>query len=170
MKKFLTLDYDRKFKRDKFSCGQTTLDNYIQRQATKESKQGLSRVYVLIQQDELVAYYTLSAGELPVDAIPEGLLKQLPQGYIGYPAILIGRLAVTLSLKGQGVGGALLVDAIERCVESAEKIGTAVIMVDPIDENAGEFYAKYGFQSLPDANRMILKIDHVLKAELAKYH
>ncbi|MBV6641346.1 MAG: GNAT family N-acetyltransferase [Cyclobacteriaceae bacterium] len=162
---FLTVEFDKKYKRDTFSCKHATLNNYLQFQATKESKAGLARIYLLINENaEVIGYYTLSSAELPRDSVPEDLLKKLPQSYSGYPAILLGRLALTTKESGKGLGGQLIVDALHRCVMHSMSIGTSVIMVDPIDEDAKNFYAKYMFKPLPDANRMILRIDHNLRA------
>ncbi|MDH5399981.1 MAG: hypothetical protein OEX02_17660 [Cyclobacteriaceae bacterium] len=162
--KFLTVKLNKEHDRATFRCSQQTLNNYLKFQATKESKQGLAKVYVLCDAAKRVTgYYTLSSAELPRDCIPADLLKKLPKGYFGYPAILIGRLAITEEEAGKGLGGELLVDAILRCIVYAEEIGTSVIIVHPIDTRAESFYRKYMFVKLPDANSMILKIDHQLK-------
>ncbi|XOV92226.1 MAG: GNAT family N-acetyltransferase [Bacteroidota bacterium] len=162
--KFLTVEFDKKYKRDNFSCKHTSLNNYLQFQATKESKAGLARIYLLVNGiDEVIGYYSLSSAELPKDSVPEDMIKKLPQSYSGYPAILLGRLAMTTKESGKGLGGQLMVDAIHRCIIHSLSIGTSVIMVDPIDEGAKNFYAKYMFKLLPDSNRMILRIDHHLK-------
>lgn len=162
--KFLTVEFDKKYKRDNFSCKHTSLNNYLQFQATKESKAGLARIYLFINDtDEVIGYYSLSSAELPKGSIPEDMIKKLPQNYSGYPAILLGRLAMTIKESGKGLGGQLMVDAIHRCVIHSLSIGTSVIMVDPIDEDAKDFYSKYMFKPLPDSNRMILRIDHNLK-------
>jgi predicted GNAT family N-acyltransferase len=162
--KFSTVEFDRKFRRENFLCGHDSLDNYIKLQATKESKAGLAKIYVLVNEfEEIMGYYSLSSSELPKDSIPEEMLKKLPQNYSGYPAILIGRLAVTKSESGKGLGGELVVDAIHRSLTHAASVGTSVIMVDPIDEQAAGFYKKFMFKRLPDSRRMILRIDENLK-------
>ena len=56
-----------------------------------------------------------------------------------------------------------MVDAIHRCIIHSLSIGTSVIMVDPIDDNAARFYEKFMFRKLVDSKRMILKIDSNLK-------
>lgn len=149
-----------------FKCTNKSLNNYLKLQAKKESRKNLARVYVLCnQQNDVIGYYSLSSSELPRDAVPEDLQNKLPLGYVGYPAILIGRLAVTESETGRGLGGELLIDAIERCLQAAEKIGTRAILVDPIDESARAFYSRFMFNSLPDANRMVLYIDYNLRKQ-----
>ena len=161
---YLTVELKNHHKKDRFNSSNTSLNNFLKLQAKKESKQGLSKVYVLQDSSDLIiAYYTLSASELPKEAIPDKLLKKIPDSYHGYPAILIGRLAVDEAYHGKGIGGEILVDAIKRCLDFSEKIGTSVILVDPIDKQAASFYSKFMFKSLPDSNRMLLKIDGVLR-------
>ena len=161
---FLTVEYNRSYNREKFNCTQPTLNNYLKLQASKESKSGLAKVYVLTNDsNEVIGYYSLSSSELPKDSIPIELLKKLPDSYSGYPAILLGRLAVTKNETGKGIGGELVVDAIHRCIFHADSIGTSAIIVDPIDSEACRFYEKYMFKKLPDSNRMILRIDYELK-------
>lgn len=161
---FITVDFDKKYRRDSFSCVHDSLNNYLKLQATKEIKAGLSKVYLFIgNSNEVIGYYSLSSSELPKEIIPDEMLQKLPRSYSGYPAILLGRLAVTQSETGKGLGGELLVDAIYRCMVHSYSIGTSVIMVDPIDERAVSFYEKFMFKRLPHANRMILRIDATLK-------
>lgn len=162
--KFLTEILKKDHNRKAFNCSHSSLNNYLKLQATKETKRGLARVYVLVdKQQEVIGYYTLSSAELPRESVPESLQKKLPKGYSGYPAILIERLAVTEVETGKGLGGELMVDAIERCVIHSDNIGTRAIIVDPIDENAKRFYAKFMFQALHDSDRMILHIDSNLR-------
>ena len=151
--------------RNDFDCGKhKSLNNYLKRQTTKESKLGLTKVHVHVDEgNNVLGYYTLSSSELPRDSVPPDMLKKLPSGYSGYPAVLIGRLAVTLSMQGEGLGGELMVDAIEKCVLHSDTIGTRAILVDPIDKNAALFYEKFMFKRLPDSDRMILHIDHNLR-------
>jgi len=158
------LDKDRHHRSD-FDCGKhASLNNYLKLQATKESRLGLAQVHVHADQEgNVLGYFTLSSAELPRNSVPDELKKKLPRDYSGYPAVLIGRLAVTLSAQGTGLGGELLVEAIEMCVRHSEAIGTRAIIVDPIDEDAAAFYEKFMFQRLPDSNRMLLHIDHNLR-------
>ena len=110
---YLTVHLDKSHIKTDFQCKHTSLENYIKLQASKESKRSLARVYVLADSDsKVIAYYTLSSAELPRESVPQNLLKHLPSSYSGYPAILLGRLAVTTPEIGKGLGGELLVDAV----------------------------------------------------------
>jgi hypothetical protein len=65
------------------------------------------------------------------------------------PAVRMGRLAVDLSFKGQGLGGALLADTLDRAARS--EIAAYALMVDAFDEIAVAFYKHHGFIALADS-------------------
>jgi ribosomal protein S18 acetylase RimI-like enzyme len=60
----------------------------------------------------------------------------------------MGRLAVDRDFKGQGLGGALLADALLRAARS--EIAAFALVVDAKDEAAAAFYSHHGFIALPD--------------------
>ena len=65
------------------------------------------------------------------------------------PVVLLARLAVDRREQGQGLGSALLKDALQRAYAGAEIIGGRAILVHAIDAEAAAFYRKYGFESCP---------------------
>jgi hypothetical protein len=72
-------------------------------------------------------------------------------------------LARDLSMKGKGLGELLLIDAITR-LASAVAAGR-MIVVDPIDAKAAEFYLRYGFAPLGQATaRLYLPMSVARKA------
>jgi hypothetical protein len=50
----------------------------------------------------------------------------------------------------------LLIDALKRSYEISKTIGSFAVVVDPIDQDAEDFYVKYGFIKLPDSGKMFL--------------
>lgn len=54
------------------------------------------------------------------------------------PAVLFARLALDLSLRGQGLGGELPLDALSRAVAASE-VAAARLVVDAMDETAAAF-------------------------------
>jgi len=51
---------------------------------------------------------------------------------------------------------------MRRCYDlSRSEIGSAAIVVDPLDEAAAEFYAGYGFAPIPDRGRMFIPMKTV---------
>lgn len=111
-------------------------------------------MYVLLAEDRIAGYYTLSADNIDARDLPEGIVNQLnlPRyPYIG--ATLIGRLARDLSYKGRGVGELLLVDALHRSLSMSRNIASAAVVVDAKDENAHQFYVGFGFIPFPDSKK-----------------
>jgi GNAT superfamily N-acetyltransferase len=69
----------------------------------------------------VAGYYTLSVGQVTREEAPERLTRGLARHPV--PVMLLARLAVALSLQGQGVGKALLRDAMQRSVQAADIAG-----------------------------------------------
>jgi len=156
-----TLPYDRKYKRQNFSCGKSPLDNYILKNATKDVKAGACTCFVILNDlEEVLAYYTLSTESIPKEDAPVEYHKSIR--YDSIPVILLGRLARDNSVKGKGYGRFMLADALKRCSAVAkDHIGAVAVIVDPIDQEAVSFYSKYGFTMLPDSGRMFMSIKKI---------
>lgn len=151
---------DKKHVRSDFECGHPLLDNYIKTQASQDVKRDVSVCYVISEPPGKVVagYYTLSSHSVPLESLPEDLQNKLPKSYKDIPTALLGRLAVSKSYQGQQIGKVLLLDALNRCADLAESIGTLAVIVDPIDEKAVSFYEAFGFVNLPDSARMFIPI------------
>ena len=148
-----------------FSCSHSSLDVFLKQFAGQNEKTGVSRTYVALRQGEQTVhgYYSISAGLLQVDAIPEELRRRLPAYPI--PVVHLGRLAVDIETRGQGLGARLLVDAFERVLHIREWVGVHAVEVIAIDDAARSFYLKYGFTAmLDDARHLYLPISTLRKA------
>jgi GNAT superfamily N-acetyltransferase len=73
------------------------------------------------------------------------------------PVMVIGRLAVDSRWQGQGIGRALLRDAILRTLQAAEIAGIRAILVHAISADAKQFYEQCGFTASP-LDPMILMV------------
>jgi predicted GNAT family N-acyltransferase len=145
-----------------FNCGYTLLDDYIKKQAKQDVNRDLSACFVLVDNENVVkGYYTLSANSVKREDFPEALIKKLPPSYNDLPTILLGRLAIDNTLQGKGYGEILLMDALTRSVKISESLGAIAVIVDPIDEKAQAFYAKYGFILLPTSGKMLIPIQTI---------
>ena len=140
-------DHDR----SQFSCGQPTLDDFLKRFAKQNEGKDYGRTFVLVREQEtrVFGYYTLSAGQIDRISIPPAAAKKLPT--YPAPAVLLARLAVDESLKGQRLGRRLLVDAFHRCLAVSTQIGIHAVFVKAIDTGAAEFYQHFGFLPLVDS-------------------
>ena len=140
----LSKGHDRKH----FACGQAALDVYLQKQALQDIKRRVASCFVLLDSAERIAgYYTLSAGSVLLDALPEALCKKLPR-YPTVPVVRMGRLAVASQAQGQGLGGVLLYDALARTLRA--DIAAYALLVEAKNATAAAFYSHYGFIALPE--------------------
>lgn len=159
----LTENLNSKHRKKEFSCGKDMLDNYFQKQASQDIKRKLSACFVLNDKetDLVKGYYTLAQNSLDQNLIPAQFQKKLPNSYKSIPTTLLGRLAIDNRFQGKGVGKLLLIDALRRSYEISKSIGSFAVVVDPIDKDAEQFYAKYGFIKLPDSEKMFLPMNTI---------
>lgn len=145
-------------KKSDFSCGKEMLDTYIQKQANQDVKRKLSACFVINETETnlIKGYYTLSNNSVASEFIPEQIRIKLPRSYETIPTTLLGRLAIDDRFQGQGIGKLILIDALKRSYEISKTIGSFAVVVDPIDQEAENFYNKYGFIKLPDSGKMFL--------------
>lgn len=137
--------------RQGFYCGVEVLDHYLKKQARQNIKRRISRVFVATMGDNpgtVLGYYTLSALSIELNTLPEKLARKLPKHPI--PAALIGRLAVSQTVQKHGIGKLMLADGIKRILAVSDQIAVYALIVNAIDESAGEFYRQYGFRRLSD--------------------
>lgn len=165
---YLTVPFKKSFKRSKFSCKKESLDAYIKTQVSQDVKKHLAVCFVLpdAKTEEVLGYYTLSNGSIPYTDVPHKLRKKYPKSYDNIPVTLLGRLAIDKRMQGKGLGSKLLIDALKRCFKAAEELGSVAIIVDPLDEDAEDFYNHYGFIKLPDSGKMFLDMKTIKQLKL----
>lgn len=134
-----------------FHCDVEALDRYIHKQAGKDIRRRISRVFVATLPDnpkKVVGYYCLSTLSIELCQLPEKLARKLPKHPV--PAALIGRLAVSKTDQGHGIGKMLLADAIKRTLSVSVQIAIYAMVVDAIGDKAKDFYEQFGFTRLSD--------------------
>ena len=144
--------------KNEFACGKEMLDVYLHHQANQDVKRKLSVCFVLIDNETglIKGYYTLANHSIPLSSIPIHFQKKLPKSYKSIPTTLLGRLAVDIRFKRNGIGKILLIYALKRSYQIAKNIGSFAVIVDPIDFEAEQFYYKFEFVKLPDSGKMFL--------------
>ena len=142
---------DRSHDRAAFACGKPPLDEFIRRLVSQYEKRNLGRTYVAVAPGEtrVSGYYTLASSSVAFQNLSGPAAKKLPKHPV--PVVLIARLAVDSAAQGQGLGEALLMDALERCLALADTLGVHAVEVDAIDAQAKAFYERYGFVPLLDS-------------------
>ena len=155
----LSTDHDR----TQFVSGSEALDRYFETQVSQDMKRRIATCFVAVGEDfgKVAGYYTLTAPSVALSALSPEIVKKLPR-YPVVPAVLLGRMAVSHSYQGQGLGGILLADALKRT--SRAEFGVFAMVVDAKDEAAKRFYEHHGFMRLPDeALRLYLPITSALQ-------
>lgn len=150
--------------RGEFSCGVPSLDEFLTRFVSQYEKRNLGRTYVLVRDGgpRVYGYFTLAGGSVSAAELPEADAKKLPKHPV--PVALLARLAVDVSVKGQGLGAELLAEALTMVTEMAERIGFHAVCVDAIDDSAAAFYRKHGFIPFRDQpNRLFLPVGSIPK-------
>jgi ribosomal protein S18 acetylase RimI-like enzyme len=146
-----------------FSCGVEPLDRYFKQQAGQESRRHIANCFVAVSQaaKAVGGYYTLSATAVIFDTLPDTFKKKLPR-YPEVPAALVGRLAVDLQHRGKRLGETLLLDTMARTLQSG--LAAAILVVDPKDEQAAQFYHRYGFLDIgPGRTRLYIPVSEIEK-------
>jgi GNAT superfamily N-acetyltransferase len=156
---------DKHHERGDFSCGHASLDDFLKKYASQYARRKLGTTYVATVggQPRVLGYYTLAPSHFEFAHAPAKLLKGLPKHPV--PSMLLARLAVDQSERGQGLGKHLLLDAFDRCLRVAREVAFRAIEVEAIDDQAAAFYAKYGFLAFPsDPYHLAIALETVEEA------
>lgn len=131
---------------DGFDSGVASLDDWLQRRALQNQASGASRTFMVCDAGPVVAYYALAASAVAPDAAPGRFRRNMPDPI---PVVVLGRLAITRSHHGHGLGRALFQDAARRIVHAADTIGIRGLLVHAISEDAKAFYLHLGLDLSP---------------------
>ncbi len=130
-----------------FDCGCEPLNRYLRERASQDVRRRMAACFVALAEGQRIAgYYTVASASLLLIDLPASIGRKLPR-YPTVPAVRMGRLAVDRAFKGQGLGSALLADALDRAIRS--EIAAYALIVDAKDEAAADFYRHHGFIRLP---------------------
>jgi GNAT superfamily N-acetyltransferase len=130
-----------------FDCGREELNRYLLRYAWQNQQPGAAQTYLGIAEDVVVGFYTLAVGHVTREEAPARLTKGLARHPV--PIMLLARLAVDRRWHGQGVGKALLRNAMQRTLQAADIAGIRAFAVHAKDETARRFYEHFDFIPSP---------------------
>ena len=99
----------------------------------------------------IIGFYTLGAMSVRAESGPGDWRRS---GVPDIPVIYIRAVAVRSDMQGNGIGAALVVDAMKRCLSLAETMGAAAVVLDVLEDGHFDrrwsFYAGLGFSPLGD--------------------
>lgn len=132
---------------DAFDCGQRGLNNYLKRHAWNNQRANVAQTYVACADSVIAGYFTLCAGSMDYGNVPERIAKGLAKHQV--PMMLLARLAVDSKFQKQGIGTALLKDALTRTLLAADIAGIRAVIVHAKDERVQQWYMRFGFRCGP---------------------
>ena len=145
-----------------FISGQEFVDGWFARRARHAKARRSAVVYVSHRAgadpttEPPAGFYTLSSASVERDLIGGGWLKRNAPAQV--PVILLGVLGVDARYHGEELGKMLLNDASRRAVAIADSLSAKALVVDPVDEGARAFYARFGFEPIPGMGRMFIPL------------
>lgn len=134
-----------------FDCGKDTLNRFLKEQAKQNADRHLGVTKVIVESPGAAlvqGYFTLVTRTVEAEQITAK--KKLPRGPIG--VILLGRLAVDVSLHSKGLGRRILLRAMAEVELASRSIGVHSLVLDVIDEQAKAWYlgVDFGFKPFPE--------------------
>src|ERR1700758_4406982 len=147
------------------TAAKESLNTWLIAPARRADISGVTHVYVWtpLGEQKVSAYFAICPTEVVRN--DDGLTGPMAGGYSRLPGYLIARLAIDRSLRGQGYGEQLLLDALSKAVAASEIGGGRLIVVDAIHDEAQSFYEHYHFVPVRNRERrLVMKVSTAAKA------
>lgn len=148
-----------------FDCDNQAMNTWLTKWALAAKTARTANTFVVCRGRTVVGYYSLATATIAHDESTSKLRRNSPDPV---PAMLLARLAVAKSEQGNGIGPALVQDAMRRTLTASRHVAARTLLVHAIDEKAVAFYKKIGFIPLPNKNdgltTLHLPIDTIAKS------
>lgn len=140
-----------------FSCGNEDMDDFFHNQAVLYSEQRLGKSYCFMYTEvvsKIVAFFTISSSSIRVENFPSNVRNRFQRAIpnckrtLSYPAVLIGRIGVSVDFQGKGFRlGHQVLDYLKAWLASEDnKVGCRYLVVDAYNVNSVlSFYERNGF-------------------------
>jgi len=148
-----------------FDSGEPSLNEWLKKRAFKNHMSGASRCFVLCAGANVIGYYSLSAGAISHETAPKSMRRNMPSPL---PVLLLGRLAVDKRYHNQGIGQALMRDAMLRAVNVAGDAGVFALLVHALSDQAKQFYLSRGFVESPLQSMTLIMTIETIRSILAE--
>lgn len=137
--------------REGFDCGSEPLNLFLKQTARQHAERGISRTFVLVDEDAdapkpILGFFALNICQIKSELLTAQESKKLPRDVAG---VRLGRLGVARANQRQGIGKALLIAAMGKFLEIFNTAGGIGLFVDAKDKEAKNYYEQFGFVSLP---------------------
>ena len=130
-----------------FDCGDDDLNEFLLKDSVENIKNNLCTIFLCIYGEIVVGFFSLSADSIKIN---EELKIQYPQ----YPAIKIGRLAVSNEFQDQHIGSLMIDWVVGFCRNLRNEIGIRFVSVDAYNNTKTiNFYNRNQFVELESVNK-----------------
>lgn len=154
-----------------FTCGDQDLDDFFTNDCFGYAKQLLGKSYCYkLDSDtsKVVCAFTLANAGIRVDDLPNARKKKIEtdiphaKALKDYPAVLIGRLAVSQEFRSKHIGSDFLEYIKYRFIDPNNKTGCRFVIVDAYNnKNTTDFYQRNGFKPVFSTNEQEKQYRHI---------
>lgn len=139
--------------RSTLPCGFAPIEHFLKSSLSDQIKAGMVAAWIATAEDDPVVFGVYTLGALAARSEFGPKAWQRPRGP-DVPVIYIRAVAVGQNKQGKGLGTALVVDAMKRCICIADQMGAAAIVLDVLEDEHFDrrwcFYEELGFRPLGD--------------------
>lgn len=145
----LTAEYELK----PFDCGDDDLNGFLMEDAKLFMAQRLAKTYLVLEDEKVIAYFCLFNDKISRQEVTNGSWRKVKKSFphakhLGsYPAIKIGRFAVSLEFRKHGLGSELM-NFIKYILSEDTGYSTSRFITVDAYLTAIPFYEKNGFKAL----------------------
>lgn len=124
-----------------------------------------AQTYVTCRGKQVVGFYTLAVGSVIHAEAPKRVQHGLAKHPV--PVMILARLAVEQRVQGQGLGWALLKDALLRTIEASDIAGIRALLVHAKDQKSRNWYTQFNFEPSPTDDYHLFLLMKDLRALVA---
>jgi len=130
-----------------FSCTHEGITGYATGRCRKDHGEYRVRVRVAVEGDDpaVLGFYSLVISSLVPMTITGRIGRKFGRKR-EIPAVYLAAVATHEDHDKKGVGAKLMLDALKRTLEIADRAGTACMTLDAVDEKLAEWYGKLEFE------------------------
>ena len=141
---------------DSFDSGVPVIDEWLRKYSRQSERVDSCVTYVAHVDRVVIGFHALVVGSIERSTAPAELTRRMPRYPV--PVIVLARLGTDRAYRGQGLGRALVRDALVRCLAAADIAAAKAVVVDAKDGASG-FYRRCGFTPYPnDPSRLYVSL------------
>ncbi|MDR9808233.1 GNAT family N-acetyltransferase [Rhizobium hidalgonense] len=131
------------------------MDSWLKEMALYNQEQGYTRTFVIADENfRVVGYHSVCAGMIHRNDVSRSVKGSKPPTEI--PIAVLARLAVDADYQRNGLGRALLKNALMSVVSAAQVVAFRAVIIHALDDDAVTFYKKFGFQETKNMERRLI--------------